>query len=196
MNGVLTSTDAADWKRIACILGNDRITEIHITNLLLAHGIQAAIHGSRAYAVDVPSATAAGAIQLLRSDARSRDYHISFGSDEVLEAPELKEVAHGISVLSLLKRSDYSSETALGRFLRADRISQLTVKYPYMFALCLRERRYLARPYGYSTGWDARFELHTSARRRADGCQGWCRILDDGREVHVFASNEWQYGKG
>jgi hypothetical protein len=191
MNRVPTFADAADWKRIACIGGNDKITEVHITNLLLAHGIQAAIHGSRMYAIEVPSATAADAIQLLRSDTRNRDYHISFESGEVLEAPEPKEVVQGISVLSLLKRADYSSETALGLFLRADRISQLTAKYPYMFSLSLHERRYLATPHAHSTGWDVRFELHTSARGRADGCRGWCQLLDDGRKVHLFGFNEW-----
>ena len=193
MNGISTSTEAADWKRVACILGNDRITEIHISNLLVTHGIQPAIHGSRAYAVEVPSSRAAEAVQLLRSDARNLEYHISFGGDEVLEAPEPKEVVREISVSSLLKRADYSSETALGRFLRSGRISKLAMKYPYMFSLCAHERQYLVTPHTRSTGWDVTYELHNSPGKRSAGCRGWCQLLNGGKEIHFFGAGEWQY---
>src|SRR5215471_4169253 len=127
MSGVLKSTDEADWKRIACI-PLDRITDIHIANLLLAHGIQSVTPGSRVYAVEVPTDRAELATQLLRSDARNGAYQISFENGDMVETPKLRRVIRRTPVTSVLKRRAYSSQTALGRFLRSDQILALTAK--------------------------------------------------------------------
>jgi hypothetical protein len=196
MTELLIPSDPAEWQRIGSILGSDHITEVHIINLFLAHNIQPAIGGSRTYSIDVPQALAEQATQLLRKEAQRGDYYIWLAGEEVVPAPELREVARGISVASLLKNADYCSETALGRLLRTDRLSQLVAAYPYMSSLRSHERRYLATPKTHSTGYDVRFELHKSARKRADGCMGWCQLLDNGREVKFWGGvSEWQFGR-
>lgn len=191
MTGYLPTFDPEDVRCVGSIVGTDIITEIHVTNLLLYQGIWAAIEGSRTHAILVPSARAEEASQLLRADARRRDYYISFESGEVVDAPELKEVVHGVSVSSLLKRTDFAIDTALGRLLRSAEISPLTEKYLYMFSLCAHERRYLVKLNTYANGCDVRFELHRSARKRSDGCQGRCQLLDDGRGIEFHGASEW-----
>jgi len=196
MTELLIPSDPAEWKSIGSILGSDGITEIHITNLFLAHGIQPAIGGSRAYTILVPQVLAEHATQLLRKEAQTRDYYLWLAGEEVVQAPELREVAGRISIASLLENHNYSSETALGRLLRTDRLSQLAATYPYIFSLRSHQRRYLATPQAYSTGYDVRFELHTSARKQADGCMGWCQLLDDGRTVNFWGDvSQWHFNK-
>ncbi len=195
MTEVPIPTDATDWKPIAWILGNDRITVTHIENLLVAQGIQPAIHGSRAYAVEVPLTRAAEAAKILRSDAQRRDYHISFGSDELVGAPEPKRVIQNTWISSVLKRPEYGSDTALGRFLRSEQIIRLTTNYPYVALLSVHERQYLATPTTYSTGHDVELELHDSEKKRADGSRGYGQLLNDGREIAFFVAGGWRFDK-
>ncbi len=54
MVGVVAAANVEDWKGIAGVSATDRISQIHITNLLLAHGIQSMMDGSVVYGVSVP----------------------------------------------------------------------------------------------------------------------------------------------
>jgi hypothetical protein len=192
MTEVPTSAAPTDWERIGSILGNDRITGVHITNLLLAEGIGAAISGSRTYEILVPSGQGEKALQVLRSDARELEYCIWFGTDDKVEAPKLDRIIRRTSVSSTIQKPEFGAETALGRFLRSKDISQLTAKYPCITCLSVHERRYLAAPKAYSTGYDVEIELQKSLRERDDGYRGRYQVYEGGDKVAFLGANEWR----
>ena len=49
----------------------------HVEALLAKEGIQAIIHGSRAYAIEILESNALRAIELLRADPQKKDYGIT-----------------------------------------------------------------------------------------------------------------------
>ncbi len=149
---VLTAAEVQDWKCVASISGMDKISEIHINNLLQSHGIKSVIEGSLAYGISVPPARAELASQVLRTNAAKLGYMVWFGSNDVVRAAEPRQLITRRPVSSALKEPAYGTGTALGRFLRSEDISHLTTKFPYIVALSAHERRYLATPYNYSTG--------------------------------------------
>jgi hypothetical protein len=194
VSGSAVAADLEQWKGIAGISGTDRISVIHITNLLLSHGIKSAIEGSVIYGVSVPPAQAELASQLLRTNAAKLGYYIWFGSNDVVRAAGGKQLISRSAVSSALKKPALASGTALGEFLRSKDISQLTAKYPYVVALSAHERQYLPTPKTYATGYDVQIELQKSLRDDADGYRGRYQVYDGGRRVEFLGSNEWRAG--
>jgi hypothetical protein len=193
LTGVLTAADLKDWKGIACVGGTDRISQIHITNLLLSHDIQSAMEGSVVYGISVPPDKAEQASQLLRADARKNGYYVSFGSNDVMGAAAAKKLIRSFPVQSVLKKSEFGSDTALGRFLRSKDISQLTTKYPYVISLSVHKRQYLSTPKAYSTGYDVVIELQ-QALGEADGYRGSYQVYEGGSRVGFLGASEWKRG--
>jgi hypothetical protein len=194
MAGVVAAADVKDWKGIAGVSGTDRITHIHITNLLLSHDIESVMEGSVIYGVSVPPAKAEQATKLLRTDAQKSGYYVWFGSNDVVRAAERKAIVSRISVSSALKKPEFASDTALGRCLRSKEIAKLTAKYPYIIAISVHERQYLTTPKKYGTGYDVEIELQKSLRKQDDGYRGSYQVYDGGRSVVFLGSNEWQVG--
>lgn len=188
---VIVATAATnDWQAIAGISGTDSITRIHITNLLLSHDIESVSVGSIVYDVAVPSEKAEQAAKLLRTDAQKHDYSIVFGSNDVVRAAESKVLVSSNSVSSTLKKSEFASDTALGKFLRSKKIAELTAKYPYIISLSVHERQYLATPKAYSTGYDVEIELKKSPEDQAFGYRGSYQVYDGGGQVKRLGSEE------
>jgi hypothetical protein len=190
ISGVLTAAEVQDWKWVACISGMDKISEIHIINLLQSHGIKSVIEGSLAYGISVPPTNAELASQVLRTNAAKLGYMVWFGSNDVIRAAEPRQLITRRPVSSALKEPAYGTGTALGRFLRSKDISQLTAKYPYVVALSAHERRYLATPHNYSTGYDVEIELRKSPTVEAFGYRGSYQVYDGGSRVVFLGSNE------
>jgi hypothetical protein len=195
LSGVLTAAEMKDWEGIAGVGGTDRITQIHITNLLLSHDIESGMEGSVVYGISVPPDKAEQASQLLHADARKIGYYVWFGSNDVVKAAGAKQLVHRSTVSSVLKRSEYSGGTALGRFLRSRDISPLTAKYPYIISLSVHERQYLSTPKTYSIGYDVVIELQQSLGQRADGYRGNYQVYDSGSQVDFLGASEWRGGK-
>jgi hypothetical protein len=195
MSGVLAAADLEDWKGIALIGGLDRISEIHIHNLLRAHDIECTIEGSLVYGIAVPATKAEEASRILRKDCRDLRYAVWFGSNDVVRAAERKQIISRSSVSSVLKKSEYGNATALGRFLRSKDILGLTAKYPYIFSLSVQKRQYLATPKAYSTGYDVEIELQKSLGESVPSYRGRYQVYDDGRQVESLGSNESRKSK-
>ena len=87
--GVATVFNEKDWKVIADVVGCDRLTNIHVPNLLASKGIECVLQGSILYGVWVPKQHAETAIQLLREDAQKRDYCDRFDAKDKEEALRL-----------------------------------------------------------------------------------------------------------
>ena len=68
--GVAAFYKDKEWKVVADIFGCDRITNIHVGNLLAAKGIECEIQGSILYGVSVPKDEAELATRLLRQERR------------------------------------------------------------------------------------------------------------------------------
>lgn len=194
LSGVLLAADPKDWKNIANISGTDRISDIHIGNLLESNDIDCVIEGSLLYGISVPPGKVEQATKLLRTDARKVGYYVWFGPDDVVKAAEAKQLISRATVSSVLKKSEYGADTALGRFLRTKDVSKLTVKYPYIVSFDVRERQYLATAKTYSTGYDVEIELQKSLDERADGYRGSYQVYDSGNRIELRGSNEWRFG--
>jgi hypothetical protein len=187
------TTDLQDWKGVACIGGLDEISSIHITNLLLSHDIKSAIDGSILYRIAVPAAKTEQASELLRADALNHGYYVLFDTNDFVRAAELEQRISRSAVSSVLERSEYASQTALGRFLRSNEISKLTAKYPYIVSLSVHERQYLATPMTFNTGYDVEIELQKSLREHDDGYRGWYQVYDSGKQVSLHGATEWKH---
>lgn len=196
ISGVLAGAEVKDWKGVAVVSGTDRISQIHITNLLLSHDIQSTMGGSVVYGVSVSPTKAAQASQLLRTDARTLGYWVCFlGSNDVVMATEPKQLINRSPVSSVLRKPEYGRDTPLGRFLRSKDISQLTAKYPYVVSLSAHKRQYLATPKTYSTGYDVEIELQKSSAKHSDGYHGRYQVCDGGSRIDSLGSNEWRVGQ-
>ena len=194
MAGVAAAADIKDWKGIAAVSGTDRITQIHITNLLLSHDIESVTEGSRIYAVSVPPAKAEQATKLLRTDAPKSGYYVWFGSNDVVRAAERKTIVSRTSISSALKKSEFASDRALGRFLRSKETAEFTAKYPYIISISVHERQYLTTPKTYGTGYDVEIEIQKSLRKQDDGYRGSYQVYEGGRSVGFLGANEWKIG--
>jgi hypothetical protein len=123
ISGVLTA-EAEDWKCVASISGMDKISEIHIINLLQSHGIKSVIEGSLAYGILVPPAKAELASQMLRTNAAKLGYMVWFGSNDLVRAAEPKQLIARRPVSSALKEPAYISFDALDADLAAVLVKQ------------------------------------------------------------------------
>lgn len=191
MTGVAADGDVRNWKSIALVSGGDRITQIHITNLLLSHNIESVMEGSMVYDVSVPPSKAEQATKLLRTDAPKSGYFVSFGSNDVMRAPESKALVSRISVSSALKKPEFGSDEALGKFLRSKRIAALTRRYPYITSISIRERQYFSAPRTRATGYEVELELQGSLRKGDEGYRGRYQVYDGGGSVRFLGANEW-----
>ena len=180
-----------DWTGIAGISSNDVMSCIHITNFLGSNDIDSLIEGSLIYGISVPSAKASAAKDLLRADALMQGYRVQFDRSDMVNAAKLNPLVSRLDVASALKMEELGSETALGRFIRSEKLSSLTEKYPYVVLLAVHERKYLATPTTFSTGYDLEIELRTSLQDSADGYRGRFQVYDGGSEVKSLGSNEW-----
>ena len=194
MTGVAAVADMNDWTNIAGVSGTDRITQIHIRNLLLYHNIESGMEGSLMYDVSVPSAKAEEATKLLRADAPKTGYSIWFGSNDVVKATGPKAIINHVSVSAALQQPEFADSTALGKFLRSKELVKLPDKYPYIISLSVHERRYLATPQEYGTGYDIEITLQKSLREQDDGYHGYYQVYGDGQNVGFLGSNEWKVG--
>ena len=74
------------WSSVAAIASIDRITQIHVRNLLASKGIDSIMEGSIVWGVSVPKPDADAAAKLLRDDAKKRGYWIGFDNGDVQKA--------------------------------------------------------------------------------------------------------------
>lgn len=185
--------DVSDFKIAACIACGDRITNIHVSNLLGSHGIVPMIEGGLVFGISVPAAEAELAAKILREDAQKLGYYIAFGANDEIRAVPCKRLVSRISVSSALKKKEFASGTALGQFLRSKDISQLTAKFPYIISIAVHERQYLTWQ-GYSTGYEVEISLQKSLRKHDAGCRGTYQICDNGQSVTSLGSTEWPVG--
>ena len=186
--------NAEEWKSVAAVSGVDAISQIHVRNLLLTHGIESRMGGSVVYGIEVPSAKGAEAAKLLRTDAQLRRYYIFFAKNDVIQPREYKERVTRSAVAAVLKQPDYPPTSALGRFLRSEQIQKLTAKYPYIASLKVYERAYLGAPHLLRTGYDVELDLQDALERRVRGYSGNYQIYDDGNTVNVLGHSEWIQG--
>ena len=194
MTGVVSAADIKDWKGIAGVSGMDKITQIHVRNLLLSYDIESLMEGSLICGISVPPNKAEQAIKLLRADAPKGGYYVWFGGNDVVKATEPKARVSRISISSVLKQPEFASETGLGKFLRSKELAKLTAKYSYIISMSVHERQYLTAPKTCATGYDVMIELRKPFWKQDDGYRGSYQVYDGGSSVGFLGSNEWQSG--
>lgn len=175
---------------IATVSGVDRISHIHINNLLKSHGIDALIGGSLAYGVSVEPKNAVRATKLLRADAPKTGYRVYLDGGWVGRAVPLRMIARHVAVASALREPTFVPSHALGRFLRSKELSKISTKYPYILSMSVRERRYLSTPRTYSTGYEVEIELVKSPEKKTWNYRGSYQVYDNGKSVFFYTSSE------
>src|SRR5690348_10773276 len=108
------------WEIVAGISASDRISIIHVNNLLSSKGIDHIIEGSVVYGISVHPPYARQVERLLRKDAKKHGYHILFGKDDYLEAKKGRVRQIGKPITALLAEREFAADTALGKLLRSD----------------------------------------------------------------------------
>ncbi len=149
---------------VGYIVGRDTMTHVHIENLLSQHGIIMTFNGGFIHSVDVPPDKKKEAIQILRHDAKKRGYSIEFSKSDKIDALNSKLKLKDIAFAQALKLPAYSMQTALGRFLRRNDITQLALKYPYIGSLEVSERKYLTAPKRLRTGYEIDLEVRNAPK--------------------------------
>lgn len=189
-SGVLAAVEQKDWKDIAAVSHRDKISQIHITNLLLSNNI-ATWEGSSFGHFFVPPPKAALASRILHSDAQMHGYYIWFETNDFLSSAKPEKLISRRPFSLVLKQKKYGADTALGRFLRSKDISELTIKYPVIGSLWVHERQYLATPKKFITGYDVEIVLQKSLREKSDNYVGEYQVYDGGNQVaFIFAREE------
>ena len=168
---------------VATISAIDRITDIHIRNLLRSNGISSTSEGSVIYGIEVPPGQTNEAIRILKSDAQLRGYQIRFGKNDVTKKVEKKRILSELRVEEVLARPTFASNTPLGIFLRS--------KYPVLTYLDVHERQDLSATNVFKTGYDIEIALSDAPARGSSGYRGWYQVYDEGREIASLGANEW-----
>ena len=174
---------------VGSIPGNDRITDIHVHNLLRSKGIPSVIEGSVIYGIAVPPSQSDEALRILRNDPQNRGYISESGEKDAVKRPEKKKVVSRLRVEEALARSMFATNTQLGIFLRSREIRDLTRKYPFITYFSIHERKYLNTTNALRTGYDV--EITLSEDGSSSGYRGWYQVYDDGREIVFQGANEW-----
>lgn len=180
-------------KCVGCIHSSDELTSIHIANLLTSHGIGAMIEGGAVYGIAVRADKAEQATAILRADALKVGYGIYYfglGHDDIVPRRP-KRILARILFATALKKSDFSTSTALGRFLHSKKIVRVAAKYPYIASLAVREQQYLATPTMHKAGYNLELELRETLRSQSDGYRGRYQVWKNGRRINFLGSNEW-----
>ena len=195
--GAALSAEPEPWKEVGAIPVVDKISDIHISNLLWSHGIDSAIVGSVIYAIKVLPARAAEATKLLRDDAPKRRYQVWLAeTNEIVGvAPEPKELVSRSAVATVLKQPEFSPKTTLGRFLRSKDITRHIAKYPFIISLRVVERQYLATTTDIQVGYNVDLDLQKSLRDRDDDFGGTYHVYDAGKCIKSLGSHEGTFGK-
>ncbi len=182
-----------EWDEIgfAGSISMDDVTQIHVCNLLLSHGIRSRIWGGFRWTVEVPAPKKSETVRLLREDAPKRGYDVWFGeNDEAGGKAEATSRLRRVALRDTLKEGDYLKNTALGRFFRSRKISALIAKYPFIEALDVAKRQYLVTPKTLSTAYDVTLRMRDTSGKRGTEYAGSFQVRDQGRKIEVMLSGE------
>ena len=195
MSDIMAPGESEAWKAIAGVDGLDRITHVHIRNLLQANGIESRTEGSILYDVLVPASEAERASHILRTDAQQRGYFAMFERGDRRSAPEFKQILRDSPIASVLQTAEYSAETTLGRFLRTKKLSEVISKYPFLVSLSVHERQYMATPETVDVGYDVEVKLQGQGAlgERTPGYRGSYQVYESGNEVVLNGWCEWHF---
>jgi len=174
-------------------MGYDRITHIHVGNLLASKEIECSIQGSMIYRISVPKQKAEAAIQLLREDARKRGYWINFGTKEKLGYAKItpKKITC-LPATQLMARPDFAADQPLGRWLHSTDLSAKLQVYPFVESLKTYEREYLATRDKTQIGYYIEVELHPKAGNDSKGFRGRYLVWARGERIEGPSGAEWK----
>jgi hypothetical protein len=191
--GVSAYYKSIEWKVVADVMGYDRITHIHVGNLLASKDIECNIEGSMIDGISVPKEKAEAAIQLLREDAPKRGYWINFGTKEKLEYAKFtpKKITC-LPVPQLMARPEFAADQPLGRWVRSTDLSAKLREYPFVEFLEICEREYLVSRDKTEMGYYIEVELRPKAGEDSRGLRGRYLVWAKGERVESPSGAEWR----
>ena len=192
--GVAAYYKSIEWKVVADVMGYDRITQIHVGNLLALQDIECNIEGSVIYGLSVPKQKAETAIAILREDARKRGYWISFGPKETRQ--EYAKIAPKrftrLSVSQLLARPEFAEDKPLGRWVRSTDLSAKLGDFPFVESLEICEREYLATRDKTEIGYYIEVALRPKIGDDSKGFRGRYLVSVQGEKIANPSGTEWK----
>jgi hypothetical protein len=191
--GVAAYYKSIEWKVVADVMGYDRITHIHVGNLLASKDIECNIEGSMIYGISVPKQKAETAIRILREDAGKRGYWINFGTKEKLQYAKItpKKITC-LPVSQLMARPDFAADQPLGRWLRGTDLSEKLRDYLFVESLEIYEREYLATRDKTEIGYYIEVELRPKAGDDSKGFRGRYLVWAQGERIENPSGAEWK----
>jgi hypothetical protein len=168
---------------VGAIPNIDRISVVHIENIMAAHGIEAVIWGTVFWGIEVPPAKKAEAFKLLKRDAPRRNYVVLTAAGKIGKKPESSERLRRIRVRDALKMPEYSQHTSLGRFLRNKEVAALTAKLPFIQSLEVAERQYRITPTELSDAYEIELTLRSTLGARGQELRDSYQVMNHGRTV-------------
>ena len=184
--GVRSEEETASIGAISC---DDGLLHVHITNLLLGHGIPALFPGSVLHSIEVPVSRQKEAAQIVRQDALERGYPVLFGQDDSTpDRATFVEVLSNVAFKKALALPAYSRRMAIGKFLRREDVIKPAVEYPYIDSMEVALRQYLATPKKLRTGYIVRLSLRDKrAPSPSRSCELVTYFIDDkGHDLYRF----------
>ncbi len=193
--GVAAYHKGIEWKVVADVMGYDRITHIHVGNLLASKDIECNIEGSMLYGISVPKQKAETAIQLLREDTKKRGYWITFGRTEKQEYAKITPKKLACLPVSQLKAlPDFAADQPLGRWLRSADFSARLRAYPFVESLEIYEREYLVTRDKTEIGYYVEVELRPKSGDDSKGFRGRYLVWAHGERIENPSGTEWKQG--
>ncbi len=190
--GVATYYKNIEWKVIADIWGTDRISEVHLYNLLASKEIECEIQGSILYGVSVPKQKAEEAIRVLREDVKKRAYWLRLSVEDHPKVAERTPVVKQLPIAQVLTRLEFAKDKPLGQLLRSPDLSAKLKTYPFVESLCVREREYLASRDKTDIGYEVEIELHQNANDPSKWFLGRYQVWAQGRRIAAHGLSEWK----
>src|SRR5207244_532247 len=172
-----------EWTSVAGVSGLDRITHIHIVNLLARKNIHAMLEGSIGYGVNVPKTKAVQAIMLLKADARRKEYFVTF-SDGTKVTPDMttaKDYPINQLYADTLKTRVPSLPTELMAVLRDPQVGKLAKKAPLVVRFHVRPRSYMLPKNKTATGYEGQIEMGN--RVHTAGAEYQFQVWEGGKQI-------------
>lgn len=156
------------------------------------------MEGSVVYGISVPPKDQVRAVELLKSDLKTRRYWIIIhenGQGVQHPSPDVwEERAPKKKLADLLTLVEYDRSTDLGSVLRSAQVANAGLAFPYVSAIKFMRREYLDGTNQLKHGHEVKIEMVVSLRQRIGGARYRFQVWDGGKQLQWMGGNEWWQG--
>ena len=184
---------------VAVVGGMDAITQVHLSSLLEAHGIDCFMGGSLLYEVSVPPAKRSEAVRVIMEDLRKRKYWTILGAPDAdgkyptFSVPESnwRTSEPKLKYADLVSSGDYAASTDLGALLRTREVMNETLAFRCVVRIKSLEREYMDSELEMQIGHEFIIELAVKLDEDIGGNNLRFQVWDNGKRICPLGAGEW-----